>query len=177
MLTITVPAQEYFNEHTGEFISIQEKTLKLEHSLISLHKWESKYHKPFLSTEKTPEEIIEYIKCMTIDSNVPQEVYLGLTAENVNEIQDYIADPMTATTFTDTNKGGSRDIITAELIYYWMIANSIPWECEKWHINKLFTLIRVCADKANPKKMSKADIMRRNSIENARRKALHHSHG
>lgn len=177
MLVITVPAVEMFNEETQEFFSTKEQTLQLEHSLVSLSKWESKWGKAFLTNEhKTEEETIDYIKCMTITQNVNPITYLQLTRQNIEEINKYIDSPMTATTFYNApeQKGRGREIVTSELIYYWMIALNIPMECQKWHLNRLLTLIRVCNIKNTPpKKMSKREIMNRNAALNAsRRKQL-----
>jgi hypothetical protein len=158
MLRITIPAVEHWDEVKQEFIQTKEQTLQLEHSLVSLSKWESKWNKPFLSKEvKTNEETLDYIKCMTISQNVDPNVYNCLTSEHIAQINKYIEAPMTATTFTEDKNGKrNREIITAELIYYWMIALTIPFECQKWHLNRLLTLIRVCNIKnAPPKKMGK----------------------
>ena len=175
MLQITIPlTEEQWDEEKEEFISAEEITLQLEHSLISISKWESKWCKSFLSSnEKTYEETIDYIKCMTLSRNVNPDVYARLTNINIEQINDYISAPMTATYFSDDkNKGRSREQITSELIYYWMIALNIPVEFEKWHLNRLLTLIRVCNVKNQPpKKMSKRDIMSRNAALNAQRRA------
>ena len=175
MLQITIPlTEEQWDEEKEEFISAEEITLQLEHSLISISKWESKWCKSFLSSnEKTYEETIDYIKCMTLSRNVNPDVYARLTNTNIEQINDYISAPMTATYFSDDkNKGRSREQITSELIYYWMIALNIPVEFEKWHLNRLLTLIRVCNVKNQPpKKMSKRDIMSRNAALNAQRRA------
>lgn len=177
MLVITIPAIEAFDDEKQEFIILaKEQTLQLEHSLVSLSKWESKWCKAFLSKEdKTEEETIDYIKCMTITQNVNPDVYNRLTRSNIEAINSYIEAPMTATTFyNDQQKGRSRETVTSELIYYWMIALNIPMECQKWHLNRLLTLIRVCNVKNTPpKKMSKREIMNRNAALNAaRRKQL-----
>lgn len=176
MLHITIPATEQWDELNNEFISIKEQKLQMEHSLVSISKWESKWCKSFFSRkEKSFEETIDYVKCMTITQNVKPEVYLCLTKENMKQINDYIEAPMTATYFSEnTNQGSSREVITSELIYYWMIALNIPFECKTWHINRLLTLIKICNIKNQPpKKMSKGDIMRRNASLNAtRRKRL-----
>lgn len=175
MLEITIPSIELWNEEKQEFISIKGATLKLEHSLVSLSKWESKWCKAFLSKDdKTREETLDYIKCMTLTQNVDPDLYAFITDDNMNKIATYINSPMTATTFREESKGGPREIITAELIYYWMIALNIPFECQKWHLNRLLTLIRVCNIKNQPpKKMSKREIMSRNaSLNAARRKQL-----
>lgn len=155
-------------------------TIQLEHSLISISKWESKWHKSFLSTkEKTMEETIDYIKCMTLTPNVKPELFLHLTAENFKQVEAYIQDPMTATTFKQKpGKGPSRKIITSEIIYYWMIACEIPFECQKWHLNRLMTLINVCNEKNTPgKKMSPKSLMKQNSALNAARRGKAHSPG
>ena len=177
MLRITIPlSQEGWDEEKEEFVEPIYKTLCLEHSLVSLSKWESKWHKPFLSkAEKSYEETIDYIKYMTVTKNVDPEVYNYITSENMKQINEYIEDPMTATTFSDDESGKrNREIITSEIIYYWMIALNIPFECRKWHLNSLLALIRVCNIKNSPKKkMSASSIMARNAKLNAaRRKAL-----
>lgn len=179
MLQIVIPAREageLWDEGKLEFIPIsaqKEQILQLEHSLVSLSKWESKWCKPFFSNqEKTSEEIIDYIKCMTINPNIKQEAYDRLTQENIAQISKYIEAPMTATTFyEDRNKRGSREIVTSELIYYWMIALNIPFECQKWHINRLLTLIKVCNLKNQPaKKRSTREVMSNYAALNAARK-------
>lgn len=160
MLQITVPANELWDEQALEFVSVKQQTLQLEHSLVSISKWESKWNKPFFSEkEKSYEETIDYIKCMTLTKNVQPEVYRCLTNGNVEEIYKYLESPMTATTFSDSgsNKRSKKEIITSELVYYWMTALNIPFECQKWHINRLFTLIRICEIKSQPdKKVNKA---------------------
>ena len=173
MLQITIPQTELWDESKQEFVSLKEQTLQSEHSLVSLSKWESKWNKSFLSSrEKTYEETIDYIKCMTLTPNVKPEVYRGLTKSNIEQINKYIEAPMTATSFVEDKRGtGSRATITSELIYYWMIALNIPFECQKWHLNRLLTLIRVCEIKSQPpKKMSNREIMNRNSSLNSARK-------
>lgn len=176
MLEINVDKFELFDENTEEFVSGGPYKLRLEHSLISVSKWESKYNKPFLSNkEKTTEELMAYVKYMTITQGIPDVAYYGLTKENISEINDYISAKMTATWFSDRpGTGRSREIITSELIYYWMITLGIPFECQKWHLNRLLTLIRVCSIKSAPsKKMPFKDLARRNSdINAARRKML-----
>lgn len=180
MLQITVPAAELWDERNQRFIRTKEQKLQLEHSLVSISKWESKWCKPFLSkNNKTTEETVDYVRCMTLTQNVDPNVYFALTNENIQRVNDYIEAPMTATTFAKDNSGkASREIITSELIYYWMIALQIPDKCEKWHINRLLTLIRVCNIKNQPpKKMSQGEIMRRNSALNAARRKQLNSKG
>lgn len=180
MLTIVIPETEEFDPVTSTFTVHKREVLNLEHSLVSLSKWESKWKKPFLTDkEKTPEETIDYVRCMTVNNNVDPSVYGRLSMSAVQQINDYISDPMTATTFSeDKNKKKNREVVTAELIYYWMVALQIPFECQKWHLNRLITLIRVCNIKNEPpKKMSKADIYRQNAALNAARRRMHGSKG
>ena len=179
MLKIVIEPTEMFNEQTQEFFSTKRHELQLEHSLVSVSKWESKWRKPFLSKDaKTKEETMDYIKCMTITQNVDDSVYAFLSRKNIEDINSYIDSPMTATTFSDRKKSSGREIITSEVIYYWMIAQNIPMECQKWHLNRLLTLIRVCNIKNSPPdKIGKSELMRRNSALNAARRAKLGSRG
>lgn len=173
MFQITVPAKELWDENKGEFIEIEETVLKMEHSLVSISKWESYWCKPFLSREeKTREEIIDYIRFMTTTPDVDPIIYTCLSNENIEQINKYIEAPMTATYISEAKSGRpSREQITSELIYYWMIALNIPFECQNWHINRLLTLIRVCNIKNQPqKKMSRREIASRNAALNAERR-------
>lgn len=174
MLTIVVPGGNLFNEETNEFITVKEHKLQLEHSLVSLSKWESKWHKSFLSnkTEKTDEEIMDYIKCMTISQNVDPNIYKLLTRQNIIDINEYINDSMTATYFPEDKSGKKQtEVITAEVLYYWMIKLQIPVEFQKWHLNRLMALIRVCNIKDQPpKKMSQREVMSRHAAINAARR-------
>lgn len=166
---------EMWDEIKEEFIPPITFELRLEHSLISLSKWESKWHKPFLSKQdKSNEELMDYIKCMVMTPNVKPEVYDKLSQDNIEEIYEYINDPMTATVFSEDKSKPNREIITAELIYYWMIAANIPFECQKWHLNKLLTLIRVCNVKNNPgKKKNQRETMEYYAkLNEARKKKL-----
>lgn len=174
MLYIEVPSGEFWDERKQEFINFPGQKLQLEHSLVSISKWESKWHKSFLATkDKTMEETIDYIRCMTLTQNLKPDVFRCLSTKNYAEIYAYIEDPMTATTFF-MDKGPqrpSREVVTSEVIYYWMIANNIPMECQKWHINRLLTLIKVCSIKGQPqKKMSKSQVASRYSALNAARR-------
>ena len=174
MLTIVVPGVEMFDEQDQEFVTVNDVTLELEHSLVSLSKWESIYEKPFLGKEdKTTEEVLEYVKIMTLTSNIPEDTFYKLSEDNIKKINEYIDAKMSATWFNDTpGAPKSRDVITAELIYYWMITFQIPFECERWHLNRLFTLIRVCNIKqAKPQKMSRTEIAARNRELNSQRKS------
>lgn len=184
MLTLHIDAQKGFNDVTNEFITIKETTLQLEHSLISLKKWEQKYHVPFLDdkNEKTTEQWIYYIQCMTITQNVDPNVFKYMSPENMKKVTDYIEDPMTATWFSDNKNQGAggrnkKEVITAEIVYYWMIELGIPIEFEKWHLNQLMTLIRVINIKRDPKKMGQKEAAMQRSALNAQRKARAHSRG
>lgn len=179
MLKITIPKREMFNDKTQEFFETKEYVIQLEHSLVSLSKWESKWNIPFMSkNEKTIDETIDYIRCMTITQNIPIEAYNNLTNENIKEINEYIGKPMTATTFSKRESGRGSEIVTSELIYYWMTALNIPMECQKWHLNRLLTLIKVCSIKQNPgKKMSSREITSRNAALNAARRKKFNTKG
>lgn len=173
MLQLVIKPREEWNETTQEFVYTKGQTLQLEHSLVSISKWEAKWCKPFLSKEqKTYEETIDYIRCMTLTQNVDPNIYSLLSRENVDKVNKYIDAPMTATKIPDNSSGPkSRETITSELIYYWMISYQIPFECQKWHLNRLLTLIRVCGYKNAPaKKHSKRDLMSRNAALNAARR-------
>lgn len=173
MLKINIPKTVLFNEQINEFLDIPAQTIELEHSLISVSKWESKWRKAFLGkSEKTSEEMLDYIRCMTLTKNVDPNVYKCLTNQHIQEINDYISAPMTAVYFPENNSKGKpigTDTITSELMYYWMISFNIPFECQKWHLNRLYALIRVCDMKTNPKKTSKKEILARNAALNAER--------
>lgn len=172
MLELIVKFDEMYNEQTEEFIDADSTTLMLEHSLVSLSKWESFFKRPFLSKEdKSHEELVWYIKAMNQSPDVPPEVFSRLEAPHFDSINKYINDSQTATWFTQHATGGTnREIITAELIYYWMIAFTIPIECQHWHLNRLLTLIRVCNVKnSKPKKMSQAQAAAEQRALNERR--------
>lgn len=174
MLQVTVPSIELYDEITNRFSYTKEQTLQLEHSLVSLAKWESNWKKSFLSKEtKTREESIDYIRCMTLTQNVDPMIYEFMPSEVIEKVNKYIEDPMTATTFSKSNME-NREVITAEIIYYWMILYNIPVDFQKWHLNRLLTLIRVCNIKNSPqKKMSKADIAAKyRALNSARRNNL-----
>lgn len=174
MLTLAVPlTAEGFNEETEEFVDPDVFVLRMEHSLVSLSKWESFFETPFLGEqEKTTEQILWYVNAMILDENPPAGILQKLTQENLEEINAYIAAKMTATTFRQSQKKGGREIITAELIYYWMISLNIPFECQYWHLNRLLTLVEVCNLKNAPaKKMSKAEIAQQQRELNAKRRA------
>jgi len=172
MLQLIIPALEKYDEVHNLFIATKEQVLQVEHSLVSISKWESKWYKPFITKDsKTVEETIDYIRCMTITQNIDQQVYENITNENINDIDKYIDNPMTATWFTKERGSTSKEIITSEIIYYWMITYNIPFECQKWHLNRLLTLVKVCDKKNTPnKRMSNSEIMTKNTnLNNERR--------
>ena len=188
MLTIhldAVKSSEYFNPNlgeNGEFVKVEPQDafdLKLEHSLVSISKWESKWHEPFINKNgHSEEQTLDYIKCMTVNQKVPENVYSRLKTEDIQRISEYINNPMTATTITPISKRNSGEVITSELIYYWMIALQIPFECEKWHLNRLLQLVSVCNEKNKPpKKMGKNEIMARNKALNEARRAKYNTKG
>lgn len=178
MLEIEINETELFDDVTQTFSTIHKQTLHLEHSLLSISKWESKWNKPFLSREsQNKNEFIDYIKCMTLDKKVDSNTYLGLTNDDIVKIQKYIDAPMTATIFYDkgsSNSRNNRKRITSERIYYWMISFNIPFECQKWHLNRLMTLIKLCQIENEPrKKVNPQETANRYAAMNAaRRKAL-----
>ena len=174
MLTITVGATDVYDENDGTFATQGGIEFQLEHSLVSLSKWESKFEKPFLGKgDKTPEETLAYVGYMVLTSNPPEDFLQRLSKENLEAINTYIDRKMTATWFSDQpGAPRTREVITSELVYYWMTVFNIPFECETWHLNRLFTLIRICNVKqAKPQKMSRGEITRRNRELNAQRKA------
>ena len=179
MLKLTIPGGEFWDERNERFIYSDPKTIALEHSLVSLSKWESKWGKPFLTKdEKTNEEILDYFRCMTITQNVDPKTYYSLTQDNIKAITDYMNAPMTATTIKRGPQRPGREIVTSELIYYWMIAFGIPFECQKWHLNRLIMLIRVCEIKnQKPKKRSQRDVLSQYAALNAARKKMHNTKG
>lgn len=179
MLEIKVKATDLYDDLSEEFVTVKAQVLTLEHSLISVSKWEALFTKPFLS--KTPmsvDETLSYIQCMTIGAHVDPNVYRVLPKATVEQVQAYISAPMTATTFNRRGKGGSREVITSEIIYYWMIALGIPFECERWHLNRLLTLIEVCDLKNSPgQKMPEKDVMAEQRRLNAERKRKYNTRG
>lgn len=177
---IVVEEAHFYNEATEEFIDTPKTTLILEHSLISISKWEAKWHKAYLDENRTKtfEEALDYIKCMCITNNVNDNVFLALTENNIKDITEYLNDPMTATTINSYDDSSSKDVVTSELIYYWMDCYKINWEAQKWPLNRLIMLIRVHQVKSEkPKKMTPAQIMKRNAELNAKRRAALGSKG
>lgn len=183
MLIIKLPAAEYFDNEQEIFVQYEEVTLRLEHSLVSLSKWEEEFEKPFLdpSQEKTGEEVFGYIRAMVLDDDIPEGVFERFTEEHVQSINAYIERKMTATWFNDAaapQGPPSREIITAELIYYWIFALQMPYECREWHLNKLFTQIKVMNVKqSKPKKMSPRSAAAERSRLNAQRRAAMETNG
>lgn len=173
MLKITIPSIELFDEARQVFTKSKEVTLQLEHSLVSISKWESVWRKPFLTKDKkTKAETIDYIRCMTISQNVDPMVYSIIPRDIMDQIIEYIETPRTATIIPDSTDRINREVITSELIYYWMVTFNIPFECQTWHLDRLLTLIKVINIKNQPKKKGNArDILARNAALNAKRKA------
>ena len=179
MLTVHIPRVEFYDEALGEFTETEPVTLDLEHSLVSVSKWESRYCKPFLTQEnRSTAETLDYIRDMTLTPGVDPKVYQALPEQVLREIGEYISSPQTATTITEVGVKPTRQVITSELIYYWMVALTIPFECENWHINRLLMLIRVCNAKNSTKdKVNRADLLARNRRLNEERKALYGTNG
>jgi len=174
MLELIVSLGDGFNEETSEFVSTDVVTLKLEHSLVSLSKWEAKWEKPFLGTgDKTEEHTTDYVRMMILGESPAQEVFARISEQNYVDINNYINAKMSATWFSDSEKKTqTQEIITAELIYYWMIALGIPFECQDWHLNRLLTLIKVCNLKNAPEKqLSPQELAAQNRALNAQRRA------
>ena len=172
MLTLTIPAATLYNSATNEFIDTKEQTIVLEHSLVSISKWESKFCVPFIDHELTLPEFAEYVRCMTISQNVNPYVYSALTKQNVEDIKEYMDRKMTACKFSGKKpRNTSGEFITSETLYYLMFGLGIPKECEKWHLNRLLALIRFCQAKTGPQeKMTKAETDAYYAKLNAQRK-------
>lgn len=174
MLLITIPGREYWDEKKEEFVYSDSHILHLEHSLVSLSKWESKWNKVFLGKQDSisNEEMFDYIRCMVVDQDVDPDILFSLTSKNIDDINNYINASMTATYFREEKKTrASREQVTSELIYYWMISLNIPFECQNWHLNRLLTLIKVCNIKNQPpKKRNKQSIANDYKAINAARK-------
>lgn len=182
MLKLHVPEVEWFDEATETFIQTKPGDLMLEHSLLSLSKWEAKWKKPFLdaSSPRSDAEFLDYIRCMTINQGVDSMTYANLTPDLIETIKKYIDDPMTATTVRrhQNKRPTGKKVITSELIYSWMVHYGIPFECQKWHLNRLMMLIEVCSvESGGQGKMSKAEIMKENASLNAMRKAQRKTKG
>lgn len=181
-IVITVPKCEYFDEENEKFIEVSnEMTLVMEHNLVAISRWESKFHKPYLTKEdKTNEEAAYYLECMTITKNVPSYIFRCLSKSELQKIRDYIDDPMTGTKIRESpyKKPGKEEILSAELLYYYMFKLGIPKECENWHLNRLLTLMRIYGIKEEkPDKMSRAEMIARNKAINARNRAKYHTKG
>ena len=181
MLELNIPERELFDEENEEFINTKSTTIRLEHSLVSISKWESKWKKAFLKArqEFTREEMLDYVRCMTISQNVDPLVYKALTATELEKVSAYINDEKTATTFAKLDGSRpSRQVVTSELIYYWMTAYQIPWEAQKWHLSRLLALIEICNIKnGGSKKMPKSAVLNRNRVLNAQRRAAMNTKG
>lgn len=180
MLQLVIPPVEYFDSKNNEIFYTSEHHIQLEHSLVSVSKWESKWCKPFLtSKDKTNEETLDYIRCMTITQNVDPVVYTHIRKEQIDIVSDYIDNPMSATTFSkSSDKVTNKEVVTSELVYYWMTAFQINWEAQKWHLNRLLTLINICSIKNQPKKkMNRKEALRTQRELNEARKAKFNTSG
>lgn len=180
MLVVQVPISEGFDNETQKFIEIEYFELKLEHSLVSLSKWEMKHEKPFLSSDdKTAEETLDYINFMVLNDDLPSDIWEKLTKKNLEEINEYVNRKMTATWFNEKKaNSNSSEIITSELMYYWMVALQIPWEAQYWHLNRFLTLVKVCNHKNEPpKKMSRRELAQRHREINEQRRRQYGSNG
>ena len=179
-LTVTFPGRELYDQQSGKFIITKDTTVTLEHSLISVSKWESKWKRSyFIKEPMTLEQSIDYIACMCLTKNVDPIVFRTMTSETAKMISDYISDPMTATTITRRNHRPSREIITSEVIYFWMCNFGIPFDpCQKWHLNRLMTLIEVASAKeAGDKKMPRKEMLQQRAMLNAQRRAKYNTKG
>lgn len=173
-IKITIPKGSFYDEEKNEFIDLPETKIVMEHSLVSISKWESKWHIPYLTDKpKNKEQTIDYLRCMTITQNVDPNVYYFIPDSELLRIKSYIEDPMTATTISEEEgKGKMSKVLTTEVLYYYMISYNIPWEFEKWHLNRLLMLIRVCSEENKPKKkMSKKQAMSKYASLNAARRS------
>jgi hypothetical protein len=182
MLELEIKDLELYDDDTGHFQKIKGGKLILEHSLLAVSKWESKYHIPFLEhigKEMTVEESLYYVQCMTINKNIDPSIYDALTAEDMQKILDYINDPYSATVINVRNKNRvNREPVTSEMIYYWMVVSTIPFECEKWHLARLMKLIEIYGIKnSEPEKKSTSQILREQDALNKKRRAMLHSKG
>lgn len=178
-IQIHIPKREIYDEEKEMFIDVNEYNLTLEHSLLSISKWESKWHVPYITKkEKTSEQVLDYIRCMNTGKPIPEEVYNYIPGEELDKIVKYINDPMTATTVKTRNNEQNREILTSEVIYYYMFECNIPKECERWHINRLMTLIGVFGVKRDTgTKLSRSEAIARNKMINERNKAKYHTRG
>lgn len=181
MLKLTIPGIESYDENRGEFVTVDDTVIELEHSLVSLSKWEEEFEKPFLDkTQRTSEEILAYIMCMVLTPDVPPEVFGRLTQKNIDDVMQYIQAPRTGTTVHTRDDPKKRpETLTSELMYYYMFSLQIDKECETWHLNRLFTLVRVFSAKNaddKPKKSTVDDLARRRAL-NEQRKAKLNSRG
>jgi hypothetical protein len=173
VLRLTITTAEAFNEATNEFVASASVVLLLEHSLVSVSKWESKWEIPFLDNkEKTDEQVLDYVRMMYSGETFPEHAVQHMKDKHFSAINEYINAKMTATFVHEDKSSGGHEIITSELIYYWMIALTIPFECQNWHLARLLTLVKVCNIKnGKPKKMSRRELAQRNRDLNAQRRS------
>lgn len=176
MLELHISETELWDPVSEKFLLVKEQSLPLEHSLLSISKWEEKWHKPMplINNERlSGDEFLDYVRCMTISRNPDPLVYRCITAREVEAIMAYINDPHTATWFGNEKSGGNdKRPLTTELIYHLMFAFGVSKECEKWHLNRLMTQLRVEYEESKPsKKKTPAEIAERHRMLNAKRRA------
>lgn len=179
MLDIIIPATEQFDERTMQFVETKEQKLTLEHSLISISKWEAKWKISYIDTkDKTRDQRLDYIRCMSLKGDISDDVLYSIAPQEMQKINNYINDSMSATVVKNTGGSASNQFTTSELIYSWMVGYQIPVEFEKWHLSRLLTLIKVISEENKPKKkMTPSEIAARNKALNAKNRAKYHSRG
>lgn len=179
---------ELFDEETNTFLHPVGKKLHLEHSLLSISKWEAEWEIPFLNTDKTSEQSLSYIKCCVLDDDFDELLLNTLSDKNILDFNAYLSKGMTAKKIIDlrsslsqkrkSRRPASQKALTSEDIYYSMIQFHVWKECEEWPLQRLLSLLQLCSLKSNSTgEMSKSDQAKFYREENARRKAKYHTNG